>query len=298
MDVQDIELIHAIAETGTISQACNELNMSQPTLSKRLARLEHVLDAQLFHRYPRGLAPTEVANYILSKADPLRHQISEIERHVEMMTQLEAGKLKLGVGPIIEQILLPDLLLEFINTTGSVQLTILTEDESTLLSMLDASELDVIVGPFDADAMERDDRLVMPMISDSIISVARPDHPIFAVKNYNGSNLLDYPWVAPITQGTVEETASSPVIELMKIRSENYGMLKRLTSSTDVICAGPRAVFRQEFEAGTLREIKTDLGLTWKSALITRPETFATPLARHLVGMFESAAKRLNTQNS
>ena len=295
MDVQDIELIRTIAKTGTISRACTRLNMSQPTLSKRLARLEHLLKVQLFHRYPRGLAPTEVANYILSKAKPLRDQIREIERHIELMSQLGTGKLRLGVGPIIEQILLPDLLLEFINTTGRVQLNVLTEDESTLISMLDASELDIVVGPFDADAIERDDRLVMPMISDTIVSVARPDHPIFAKKHCGYSDLLDYPWVAPITQGTVEQTASSPVTDLMKIRSENYGTLMRLTACTDVICAGPRAIFRKEFEAGALREIETDLGLTWKSALITRPETYATPLAEYLVGLFEAAAKRLNT---
>ena len=89
MDVRDIELINAVCEAGSLSRACLQLNMSQPTLSKKLARLEHVLGAELFHRYPKGLVPTDTARYILSRAEPLRAHIAEIERHVQLMNQLD-----------------------------------------------------------------------------------------------------------------------------------------------------------------------------------------------------------------
>ena len=295
MDVQDIELIRTIAEAGTLSQACLKLNMTQPTLSKRLARLEQVLGAELFHRYPRGLAPTDVARYILSKAEPLRAQITEIERHVELMTQLEQGHLNLGVGPIIEQIMLPDVLRRFVSKTGDVSLTILTEDEQTLLNLFAASELDIVVGPFDDNEQRAEDRIAIPMISDQVVAAARPTHPIFSATTLGLDELMQFSWVAPRTQGTVQLQNDNPVLERMKIRSENYSLLKILTESTDVICAGPRAVFRNEFASGSLREIDPLLELTWKSALLVKPETYATPLARELVSVFESAAAGYNS---
>lgn len=38
MDIRDIELIEAVHKTASLSQACIDRLISQPTLSKRLAR--------------------------------------------------------------------------------------------------------------------------------------------------------------------------------------------------------------------------------------------------------------------
>ena len=65
MDLSDIKLIKTIVDTGSISLASQHLNLSQPTVSNRLARLEHSLGMQLFHRLPRGMTPTTTAEYIL-----------------------------------------------------------------------------------------------------------------------------------------------------------------------------------------------------------------------------------------
>ena len=68
----------------------------------------------------------------------------------------------------------------------------------------------------------------------------------------------------------------------MKILSDNYDILKKLTRSSDVICAGPRAVFKNELGDGVLSEIGTPLDITWESALLVKPRdlcyaTGATP---------------------
>lgn len=289
MDVRDIELIQAVVDNGSLSRACVQLNMSQPTLSKKLARLEHMLGTELFHRYPKGLAPTDVARYILSRAEPLRRQVAELERHVELMTQLDKGQLNLGVGPIIEQLMLPEVLRNFVETTGEVELFIVTEDEETLLTMFAASELDIIVGPFDAAKQAGEHIVALPMISDQIIAIARPLHPIFASDSNLEGALVKYSWVAPKAQGTVQQIGDHPVLSRMKILSDNYDILKKLTLSSDVICAGPRAVFKTELASKLLREVEVPLDIRWESALLIKPETYATPLARHLVSIFKAA---------
>ena len=123
----------------------------------------------------------------------------------------------------------------------------------------------------------------------SIIAVARPSHPIFASSSNVEEDLMKYSWAAPKAQGTVQQVGDHPVFNRMKILSDNYDMLKKLTLSSDVLCAGPRAVFRSEIDAGRLREVDVPLDVTWESALLVKPETYATPLARHLVSLFESA---------
>ena len=72
MDIRDIELIEAVHKTGSLSKACIELSISQPTLSKRLARLESTLGAELFFRYSTGLVATPVAEYVLAESHQAR----------------------------------------------------------------------------------------------------------------------------------------------------------------------------------------------------------------------------------
>ena len=100
---------------------------------------------------------------------------------------------------------------------------------------------------------------------------------------------MKYSWVAPKAQGTVQQIGDHPVLSRMKILSDNYDILKKLTLSSDVICAGPRAVFKTELASELLREVEVPLDITWESALLIKPETYATPLARHLVTIFKAA---------
>lgn len=292
MDVRDVELIRAVHEEGSLSKACLRLNVSQPTLSKKLARLEHVLGSTLFHRNPKGLLATDTAKYIVTKSQALRSQVAEIERHVELMNQLETGELRLGVGPIIEQTMLPEVLEAFTEKTGDVQLSIVTADEDVLLAMFEASELDVVVGPFLADERVSDNVMALPMIEDEIIAVVRAKHPLLKTKLTDLDQLMAHSWVAPRAQGTTKQLGDHPVLSRMKIHSDNYHLLKQITMRSDVICAGPSAVFIQEFYEGSLVALSVPPVVTWKSALLVRPETYATPLGKHLVSLFESARAR------
>ncbi len=287
MDISDIELVRTIVKTGSLLEASSQLNQSTPTLSRKLARLEDQLKVQLFRRSPKGLAPTEITRKILAKAEPLDHQLREIERYVELVSDLGAGHLNLGVGPIIEQILLPGVLAKFVSTTGNVTLSVVTEDDATLSAMFDSSSLDVIVGPFRTAGDEAKDLVVLPMIRDDIIAVARRQHPIFRQKRIDAKALSQFAWTAPKRQGTAKMATGGPSLPAPKVHSDNYDLHKRLMLSGDMLCAAPRAVFQNEINQRLLREVDVDLRITWESSLIVRAETMLAPLARHLVSLFD-----------
>ncbi len=292
MDMSDIELVRTLVGTGSLSEASVQLNQSQPTLSRKLSRLEDQLKVQLFHRSPKGLTPTNLATYILTKAEPLDHKLREIERHLELVSALGTGTLNLGVGPIIEQILLPDVLTRFAETTGDATLSVVTEDDATLLKMFDASSLDLIVGPFRAEQQPTKDVTSIPMIKDDIIAVARRQHPIFSLKKIDASALAQFSWTAPKKQGVARLAKGGPSLPLPKIHADNYDLHRRLMFGSDMLCAAPRAVFKDEIKRKVLKQVEIDLRIAWESMLIIRSETLLAPLARHLVSLFEDAAKK------
>ena len=104
MDLSDIQLIKPSLRWA--ASGASQARICAATVSKRLSRLEQTLGMQLFHRLSRGMAPTSTAEYILSQEPDLNNHMQAIEQ-VQRMADLEAGHLRLGVGPIIEQVLLP-----------------------------------------------------------------------------------------------------------------------------------------------------------------------------------------------
>jgi hypothetical protein len=57
---------------------------------------------------------------------------------------------------------------------------------------------------------------------------------------------------------------------------------------------GPGAVFAAQLQSGDLVELLLPMSVEWKSALLVKRETYTTPLARYLVGLFEIVASEVN----
>lgn len=287
MDIADLHLVRTILETGSLSATATHMGQSQPTLSRRLLRLEDQLQTKLFHRSPRGLSPTPLAHYIAAQADPIDRQLSTIKRHVELVTQLDHGTIRVGVGPIIAHLMMPYVLGQFIDTTGGAEISIVTEDDLSLLDLFGASELDVIIGPFATDYATDRNYVVKPMIGDRIIAVARPNHPVF---DLDAPSLSQFPMAIPKTQGSLTQSGPEEVLGPARISVDNYALLKKMTMDRDLICGGPKAIFRDEIKAKTLKVVPVNLGLDWQSVLFVRPESLASPLLAHFVDLCETVS--------
>ena len=294
MDLSDIQLIKTIAEVGSISGASQALHLSQPTVSKRLSRLEQTLGMQLFHRLSRGMAPTSTAEYILSQEPDLNNHMQAIERQIQRMADLEAGHLKLGVGPIIEQVLLPEVLLGFLTLAGEAQITVVTEDDKNLIEQLALSELDVIVGPFEASDTGIDELIELNMLSEPMIAVTRPEHPLVGHNEISIESAVGYQWAAPRPTANTNDASALTILPRVKLFSDNYPLLIRAALTADLICVGPRSVFATELANGVLQPLPLDLGVHWRSTLLTRSEAYLTPLVNHIATLFQRTADQLN----
>lgn len=298
MDISDVHMIDVIIRTGSLSEACKQLNQSQPTLSRRLSRLEDNLKVQLFHRSARGLVPTDIATYIVSSAAPLNKQLKAIERHIELASNLNFGSVSIGVGPINQHLLMPDVLTRFAQMTGDIQVSVVIEDDQTLLTMFDNSDLDIIIGPFDEQEWAAKGIITEQLVGDPIIAVARYDHPVFQYETVTEEILARYHWAVPKTEGTVQRREDGVRLRAPKIVADSYELLRRVSIRLDTICAGPRAIFKKDIETRALREINVDLGLYWQSVLFVRPESIATPLVRQLVELCKDVSSGLRVESS
>jgi len=83
----DLRIVLALAEHGTISRAAASLRMSHPTLSRRLRYIEEQLSARLFDRTPSAFRLTAAGEEMRSVAVRVRDELDALERRTQDATK-------------------------------------------------------------------------------------------------------------------------------------------------------------------------------------------------------------------
>lgn len=285
----DVMTIKTIVDSGSISKAADILNVTQSTLSKRLARLEQVLKVSLFYRHNGGMKATPIATYLVESGERIQESLDSMFRHVEMLSELQGGSLHIGVGPIIEQLYFPDVLLDFIHETSNVKIRMYTETEERLVQMLRSGQIDIAIGPFNPQELE-EDFIVSPVQSAKLVAIAHPDHPLLddAPEHLPLSVLKEYPTVGPEPSTTVLKLLRAAKIEAFDatITCDSYSTAKSIVQKSNYLTCGPEALFKAEIDEASLAELPINLNIEWQSFFAVRPESIELPVVKKFTEVF------------
>ena len=141
MDWNDLRFVIAIAETGSLRKAARRLDVSHPTVSRRLAQLEQGLNTKLFERVGTGLECTDEGRDALATAARIEDQVGALRRRISGRNRRISGMIRVSIPTMLTDLLLP-ILYSFVDTHPAVQLDIVSLD---LLANMTQREADVVV---------------------------------------------------------------------------------------------------------------------------------------------------------
>lgn len=95
MDLHRLRCAVAIADHGSFSEAAVHLDLSQPTLSHAIARLEDELGVRLFDRIPSGARPTAIGERVLGPARRALLEADNVRAEIDAATGSLTGDLRL-----------------------------------------------------------------------------------------------------------------------------------------------------------------------------------------------------------
>ncbi len=107
MNLRELEYFVAVAEFRHFGKASQHLNVSQPTLSMQLKKLEEHLGGKLIERLPRNAILTSLGAEILPLAKEMLRLSSEIESFSS--GKGKHGHMRLGMIPTVSPYLLPKI---------------------------------------------------------------------------------------------------------------------------------------------------------------------------------------------
>ena len=121
----DIKIFVAVAEASSLSQAARRLNMSQPTVGRRIQSLEDCLGFPLFYRSPNGYEPTEAAQQLLSYADNMQSSAQNFFFAAQTHTPSTDGRVRITCGETFGRFLAANACL-LTETNPGISLDIIT----------------------------------------------------------------------------------------------------------------------------------------------------------------------------
>ena len=107
MTLQQLEYILAVARYGHFGRAAEACNVTQPTLSAMIGKLEEEIGAKLFDRNRQPICPTPVGERVVHQAREVLEQADSIKDIVLEEKQSLGGIFRVGILPTIAPYLLP-----------------------------------------------------------------------------------------------------------------------------------------------------------------------------------------------
>src|SRR5579859_1167118 len=96
--VRQIQMVQALVEHASFTQAARAIGITQSALTKSLQALENELDVRLFDRAVGPPTPTMFGDILLARGRILIRDMSELVREIDLAKGLEIGRLTVSAN--------------------------------------------------------------------------------------------------------------------------------------------------------------------------------------------------------
>ncbi len=143
--LRQLQYFVAVAESGTVSGAAQNLAISQSSVTEAIKELEGDLGVLLFDRHARGLSITHKGQQFLRHATRILTDVSDAKRTLADEPGAKAGRLQLGVTSLVAGYVLSDVLSRYRRAYPETQVSAIEDNGEYLEHLLIGGELDVAV---------------------------------------------------------------------------------------------------------------------------------------------------------
>ena len=133
-----------VAKNGNITQAANELMISQPAVSKAIKTLERDLNTVLFNRKKDGVSLNNAGELLFNKIKKSMELIVSAEEDLTSLNNMEKGTINIGAGNTIMQRYLMPYIKEFHELYPNINVIVHTLVTDELIKKAQIGLVDIV----------------------------------------------------------------------------------------------------------------------------------------------------------
>jgi LysR family transcriptional regulator, transcription activator of glutamate synthase operon len=193
MELDQLRSFVAVAEVRSFTRAAALAHLSQPAISRQIARLEGELGVRLFERYGRRVECTPDGKLLLPLAKAIVSRADDATRMMREHAGMVSSRVRVGSTGTVFGHLLSPVLASFIKTYPKVHLDLIERDDTLLEEGVFNGELDCAI----ITAWGSSRAAVTHLLTEEILLVVRRDHRFAREASVSLADLADEPFLFP-----------------------------------------------------------------------------------------------------
>ncbi len=279
-----LEAFVSIARAKSLKRAAEQLNLTQPAISKTLKDLEDIVGATLMERGRAGVAMTPEGDVFLQFATQC---LSALQNGLTSLASLSEGApatLSIGALPSVAAALLPEAVQQFQPAAPNTVVQLHEGPHDHLMEQLRAGQLDLVIG-----RLGRPETMAglsfTQLYSERVVVVAAPDHPLAQATQLE--QLTGYPIIYPPQNSAIRPLVARQMIatglplfaQRIESASGEFGRAMTLGKARAIWFIS-QGVVAADVAAGRLKLLAIDMPATvGPVGIMARSEEAPTPIA-------------------
>lgn len=145
MEIKGIKYFMAVAESGSISRAAEQLGIVQPALTRHIKQLEDEFSVRLLNRLPRGVQLTAAGREFLEHCRRITDEVSRAKHEITAQGDKPKGSLVFGASPTLGRVLMPRIIDQSMVEFPHISLKVVEARSIRLHDLLLTGELDMAI---------------------------------------------------------------------------------------------------------------------------------------------------------
>jgi DNA-binding transcriptional LysR family regulator len=233
VDLRQLEIIRAIADTGSFTAAGEKLHVSQSAISRQILLLEDELGEPVFHRIGRRIRITAAGESLLQLSHRVFQDLQDTVSAISDKRESLRGTLRLVGGMTVCLYVFPSLLAEVrrVHPHLDLKVTVGSAERSITMLRSGAGDLGMLTLP-----VETSDLVSVPVLEEELFLITYLTHPLANKMTIAPADLDKQPFVlfetGSITRRLVEEFFARERLEPQIImETENVEIIKAMVRS-------------------------------------------------------------------
>lgn len=190
MEFEQLRYFLKVAEHSNFTRAAADVGISQPALSRSVAKLEEELGQPVFERQTRKLALTDAGQLLQSRAQQILTLVDDTKS--EITDDGQTGRIRVAAIPTIAPYFLPTTLREFGSIYPQAKVVVREDTTEQLLKAVTDGIVDVAILalPMEAGYLE-----IQELFEEELLLVMAPEHDLASRKQIKSADIESLPFV-------------------------------------------------------------------------------------------------------
>jgi DNA-binding transcriptional LysR family regulator len=278
MDIRGLEVFLSVAKHLNYTRAGAEVNLSQPSVSVRIRQLQDEVGVKLFEQLGKKVALTEAGLLLVPHARRVIAAIEDAQHAIDELQGLERGTLRIGASTTPGMYLLPKTIARFKERYPKIEIRMGIKDTGQIETGVINNEFEF---GFVGGHLAGDEVDVVPWLTDQLVLVVPPKHPLARKKSVKAEELQREKFILRET-GSATRAAIVAHLEESDLKVETVMEMENPESVKKAVQSGLGIAFISKFAVETELKARSLVAVRVRGLGIRRELKIVSRKDKHL----------------